>query len=94
MPVDILYNGLRPGTGAEAVEQAAVTAVESRPGRWKLWLMQVDGETGFSIRVDGPDGAGFSYRFMKPHERTPEFVRTKIADGLREAARPGVLSRA
>lgn len=82
MPVDILYNSIRPLEYRHSVEQAIIEAVGNRSERWKAWLDQGDGEPGFSIRIDGPDGAGFSHRFLKPAERSMDFVRTKIHEGL------------
>lgn len=82
MPVDILYDSIRPLDDRHSIEQAVIEAVGNRSDRWKAWLNQGDSKPGFSIRIDGPDGAGFSYRFLKPPERSPEFVRTKIQKGL------------
>jgi len=82
MAVDILYDGIRPAESRQPIEEAVIEAVGDRAGRWKAWLTQGDGEPGFSIRVDGPDGAGFSYRFLKPRERSVEFVLTTVREGI------------
>lgn len=82
MPVDILYDSIRPLDYRRLIEQAVIEAVGHRSDRWKAWLNQGDSEPGFSIRLDAPDGAGFSYRFLKPPERSPEFVHTKIQEGI------------
>ncbi|MGH9343134.1 MAG: hypothetical protein ACRD19_05170 [Terriglobia bacterium] len=83
MSIDILHDEIRPLDDRRLVEQAVIEAVGDRPGRWKAWLTQGGGEPCFSIRIDGPDGAEFSYRFLKSPERSPEFVRMKIQEGFR-----------
>lgn len=82
MAVDILYDGIRPVDNRSPVEEAVIKAVGNRSGRWKAWLTQGEDEPGFSIRVDGPVGAGFAYRFLKSRERTPEFVLVTVREGL------------
>jgi hypothetical protein len=82
MALEILYDGIRPAEERQPVEQAVIQAVGNRSGRWKAWLTQGNDEPGFSVRVDGPDGAEFSYRFLKPHERLPEFVFATVRDAL------------
>lgn len=82
MPVDILYNSIRPSDDRRPIEAAVIEAMGNRSGRWTAWLNQGDDAPGFSIRVDGPDGASFSYRFLNPRERSPEFVRMRMGQGL------------
>ena len=84
MPVEIIYDGIRPVDHRQPAEQAVIDAVGNRPGRWKAWLTQGDGDPGFAIRVDGLDSAEFSYRFFEAHERAPDFVRARIQQGLRQ----------
>lgn len=98
MPVEILYDSIRPADDRQPVEAAVIEAVGNRSGMWKVWLNQGDDAPGFSIRIDGPDGAQFSYRFLKPQERSLEFVRMRIQQGLGELnglppvrPRPGAL---
>lgn len=87
MPVDILYSSIRPLESRRLIEQAVIEAIGNRPDRWKAWLDQGDSEPGFSIRIDGPDGAGYSCRFLKPDQVSPEFVRTEIEAGLHQFSR-------
>lgn len=87
MSVDILYNTIQPLEHRQSVEQAVIEAVGNRPGRWKAWLDQGDGEPGFSIRIGGPDGVGFSYRFLKPSQRSLASVQKKLEEGIRQFAR-------
>lgn len=84
MPVDILYSSIRPLESRRLIERAVTEAIGNRSDRWKAWLDQGDGEPGFSIRIDGPDGAGYSWRFLKPDQISPEFVRAEIQAGLRQ----------
>lgn len=78
MPVNILYDSIRSPEFRQSIEQAVTAAVGNRSDKWKAWLDQGADEPGFSIRLDGPDGVGFSYRFLKPDERSPEFVNRQV----------------
>lgn len=82
MAVDILYNGINPAQDRPLLEKSVIDAIGERRGQWKAWLTQGSDGQGFSIRVDGPDGVRFSYPFLKPDERSPEFVQAKIRQGL------------
>jgi len=82
MALDVLYDSIRPAGDRQPEEQAVIQAVGDRAGMWKAWLTQGNNEPGFSVRVDGPDGLGFSYRFLKPYERTPEFVFAAVREAL------------
>jgi hypothetical protein len=69
--VMVLNSSIMPPDDSRTIEDAVVEAIREQTGRWKVWLSQ-DG-AAFSIRVDGPKGAGFAYRFLKQHERLPAF---------------------
>ncbi len=83
MAVDVLDNSIVPPDDRRAVEEAVTAPVGEQPGAWKVWLSQTMDKSGFSIRIDGPNGAELAYRFLKPYERSPEFVRATIRAGLR-----------
>lgn len=87
MPVDILYIDTEPAETRPILVKALTEAIGDLPGFWKAWIMQGPDSQSFSIRIDGPEGGGFSYRFQRSHERRPEFVRRTIHDGVRRVSR-------
>jgi hypothetical protein len=86
MPVDILYIDTDPAGLRPILTKAVTDAVGDLPGFWKAWITQSPDSQSFSIRIDGPEGCGFSYRFQKLHERQPEFVYRMIYDGVRRVS--------
>jgi hypothetical protein len=86
MPVDILYIDTEPVEARPILTKAVSDAVGELPGFWKAWITQSPASQSFSIRIDGPEGCGFSYQFQRPHERRPEFVYRTIHDGVRRVS--------
>ncbi len=86
MPVDILYIDTEPAEARSILKRAVTEAVADLPGFWKAWIAQSPDSQSFSIRIDGPEGCGFSCRFQKVYERRPEFVYRTIHDGVRRVS--------
>lgn len=86
MPVDILYIDTEPLETRPVFIKAVTEAVGDLPEFWKAWIAQSPHSQSFSIRVDGPQGCGFSCQFQKPHELRPEFVFRTIHEGVRRVS--------
>lgn len=87
MAVNILCDGINPIEDRPTLEKVVGKVVGKRHGEWKVWLTQGTRDPGFPIRVDGPDGAFFCYRFLIPREHRLDFVEKTIRDGVARLSR-------
>ena len=87
MAVNILCDGVNPIEDRPTLEEVVKKAIGKRPDEWKVWLTQDTSDPGFSIRVDGPDGAFFNYRFLALRERRLDFVEETIQSGVARLGR-------
>lgn len=87
MPLNILNIDTGPVESRPVLIKTVMDAVGELPGFWKAWISQSPDNRGFSVRIDGPEGCEFSYRFVKSHEQRPEFVYRTIYNGVRTVSR-------